>query len=262
MAWLFEGSFLVKISLFTLVFLGSMVVLIELGYRIGRRHRARGEHVEGLGALEGGVFGLMGLLLAFNFSGAATRFDDRRQVIVEEANDIGTAWLRLDLLPVESQGAVRDSFRSYVDARIATYRALPDVRAARAHAARADALQPVLWRMAVEGTRQVGWAPAGTLLLPALNAMFDITNTRKWATQTHPPSILYGLLGVLVLMGSLLAGYGMSANAHRRSTHTIAFAFMVSLTVWVILDLEFPRFGLIRVGNFDQAIVDVRNAMQ
>jgi len=65
----------------------------------------------GAGAVEGSVFGLLGLLIAFTFSGAAFRFDARRQLAVEETNAIGTAYLRLDLLPADKQPALRDSFR-------------------------------------------------------------------------------------------------------------------------------------------------------
>lgn len=239
----------------------AMFLVLELGFRIGRRHRARDDKPEGLSTLEGGVLGLMGLLLAFTFSGAAARFDDRRAIIVEEANDIGTAWLRLDLLPDSAQPAIRDSFRSYVDARIETYAALPDYERALAALARADALQGVIWNQAVTATKG-GWPAAATVVLPSLNETFDITTTRKYLTRTHPPALLYGLLAVLVLMGSLLAGYGMSSGVKRRWSHILAFLLMVSLTLWTVIDLEYPRLGVIRVDDFDQAIVDVRNNMR
>ena len=249
-------------AIVALFMFGGMFALLEIGYRIGRRRRlAEGKDIAGLGTLEGGVFGLMGLLLAFSFSGAAGRFDDRRNMIVEEANDIGTAWLRLDLMPIESQPAIKDSFRSYVDSRIAAYRVLPDYDAALGFIKRGEDLQGVIWKQAVAGTLG-GWPPASSLLLPALNAMFDITTTRKFATRAHPPLLLYCLLAVLVLAGSMLAGYGMSGSPKRPWTHSIPFVLMVSLTIWVILDLEYPRLGFIRVDTFDQAIVDVRTSMK
>src|SRR5262245_47987101 len=89
------------------LFLG-MVLLLEVGRRLGQRRQsldAEGGRA-GLGAVEGAVFALMGLLIAFTFSGAAARFDSRRQLIVDEANAIGTAWLRLDLLPASAQPAL------------------------------------------------------------------------------------------------------------------------------------------------------------
>src|SRR4029450_9724606 len=86
---------------------------------------------------------------ADTFSGAAARFDARRQLIVEEANAIGTAYLRLDMLPEKDQPALRDTFRKYVDARLPAYQKLPDIRAARAVLAVATKLQGEIWRDAV-----------------------------------------------------------------------------------------------------------------
>jgi hypothetical protein len=85
----------------------------------------------GFGTIEGSVLALLGLLIAFTFSGASARFDTRRQLIVEATNHIGTAYLRLDLLPAGAQPALRESFRRYVDARIEVNRKLPDMAAVK-----------------------------------------------------------------------------------------------------------------------------------
>ncbi|HKP30308.1 MAG TPA: hypothetical protein VJU15_12930 [Gemmatimonadales bacterium] len=255
------GNFHLIAILIVLLLLAGMFLLVEVGYRIGLRHRREDDSAgEGLGALEGGVLGLMSLLLAFSFSGAADRFNTRRALVVEEANELGTAWLRLELLPPAAQPAIRDSFRNYVDSRIETYRAMPDYDKAMASLARANALQPVIWKMAVDATRD-GWAPAATVLFPSLNSTFDIATTRFWATRMHPPFIIHGLLLLLVLLGASLAGYAMSRGGRRRWSHTLIFVCMVVITIWIILDLEYPRLGLVRVDEFDQAIADVRATM-
>ena len=118
-----------------------MILLLELGRRLGRRRQGRDEEGAraGLGAVEGAVFTLLGLLIAFTFSGAASRFDMRRQLIGQEANAIGTAWLRLDLLPAQAQPELRDLFRRYLDLRLAAYRKMPDVEAALAELSQAKA---------------------------------------------------------------------------------------------------------------------------
>jgi hypothetical protein len=103
---------------------GSMLAFVEIGRRIGLNRK-----FEGLGAVEGAVFGLMGLLVAFTFGSAAVRFETRRSLPVEEANDIGTAYLRLDLLQPTAQAKLRDAFRLYVGSRIAVYESLPDLDA-------------------------------------------------------------------------------------------------------------------------------------
>jgi hypothetical protein len=100
------------------------------------------------------------------------------------------------------------------------------------------------------------------LLLPALNQMIDITTTRTMALQLHPPLIIFGMLFLVALASALLAGYGMAGGKSRRWLHVIGFALVIGLTVYVILDIEFPRYGLIRVDAFDQALVDLLKSMK
>ena len=109
-----ELGSLVAIGLFVV-----MMAAVEFGRRIGRRRYQTDKEslTEGLSVAEGAIFALLGLLIAFTFSGAATRFEDRRHLITEEANDIGTAWLRIDLLPAADQPLVRELFRRYTDLR-------------------------------------------------------------------------------------------------------------------------------------------------
>src|SRR5438132_4863721 len=162
----------IYVSLFALGLFLGMLILLEVGRRIGARRLAEDPTgaEAGVGTVEGAVFALLGLLIAFTFSGAASRFDTRRQLIVEETNDIGTAYLRLDLLPADFQPALRESFRRYLDARIEVYRKLPDVAAAKESLADANELQRQIWRQAIVASRTEGAPPAGPIpLLPALN---------------------------------------------------------------------------------------------
>src|ERR1051326_3697666 len=119
-------------TLAVVLFVG-IIAALAAGRWIGKRPIARygPSAAPALGSLETAVFALLGLMIAFTFSGALTRFDSRRAQAVEEANAIGTAYLRVDLLPASEQPKIREKFRQYVDARIATYKALPDVAAAR-----------------------------------------------------------------------------------------------------------------------------------
>jgi hypothetical protein len=244
------------------MFLG-ILLLLETGRRLGARRFARDPEAakSGGGAIEGAVFGLMGLLIAFTFYGAAARFDMRRGLVVEEANNIGTAWLRLDLLPATAQPPLRENFRQYVDARLAAYRKLPDVASAKGELARAAALQNEIWKDAVAACRDSGSTPATMLLLPALNQMIDITTTRTVAAQTHAPTVIYVMLVLLVLAGSLLAGYDLGSGIVRHWFHVSAFALIMALAIYVILDFEFPRLGLIRLNAFDQVLVELRQSM-
>jgi hypothetical protein len=166
----------------------GMLVLLDVGRRIGARrlqHDAEGVRA-GVGVIEGSVFGLLGLLIAFTFSGAASRFDERRQLIVKEVNAIGTAWLRIDMLPPASRPAIQDGFRRYLDARLAAYRKLPDVAAAKQELADAQLIREEVWAKATTVCRTEEGAPARMLLIPAMNEMFDIADERILSTRMPP----------------------------------------------------------------------------
>jgi hypothetical protein len=240
-----------------------MLVLLEIGRRIGVRRMAKDSEgaQAGVGAVEGAIFGLMGLMIAFSFSGATSRFDTRRQLIVEEANAIGTAYLRLDLLPAGAQPALRENFRRYLDSRLEVYRKLPDLAAAKVELARATKLQGEIWTQAVAACRLESSQPVTMLVLPALNAMIDITTNRTRAAFTHPPLIIFAMLFALALASSLLAGYGMAGSKTRNWIHMLGYVVLVAVTVYVILDIEFPRLGLIRVDAADQVLVELRESM-
>jgi hypothetical protein len=250
-------------ALFAVALAVGILVLLEVGRRIGARRMAEeGESAsKGFGAIEGAIFGLLGLILAFSFSGALTRFDARRHLVVAEANNIGTAWLRIDLLPAAAQPPMRDLFRRYLDSRIETYRKVPDMAAVKAELARSTQLQSEIWSLAVSASRNPEVPSAPVVLLPALNAMIDITTTRTEAARLHPPLIIFVMLGTLTLACALFAGYDMAARRRLNLLHSAGFAVVLALTVYVIIDLEYPRRGLIQMTDSDQALVDLRQSM-
>ena len=257
--------FLNLIGMFLAVgLLFAMVTCLEVGRRVGRARLAHGADglVKGTGAVDAAVYGLLGLLVALTFSGGVSRFEDRRHLVTAEANAIGTAYRRIDLLPDAAQPAMRQLFREYLDSRLESYRRLPDLEAAMAELTRSHELQGTIWTMATAVCRDACSQPAQVLLVPALNEMFDITATRFEATRNHPPLLIYILLAAMALIASLLAGYAMSESKDRSWLHIAFFAVALSLAVYVILDLEYPRMGLIRVDSADQALVELRKSMQ
>ena len=246
------------------VFFAALIAALEVGRRAGRRAFAAtdtGARPAGLSAVEAIAFGLLGLLLAFTFSGGAARLDTRRAQIVDEANAIGTAWLRIDVLPAEAQPKLREAFRRYTDSRIAVYRTFSEagVETARAEYARAAALQNEIWAGAVAACREV--PSAAVVVLPALNAMFDIASTRIAATEMHPPMIVYVVLALMSLVCGFLAGFEMGATEAPSRAHMMVLAGILSFTFYVILDFEYPRLGLIRIDDFDRLIAGVRATM-
>ncbi len=253
-----------KAALLAVALFGGMIAFLEIGRRVGQWRAAQDPEGadKGIGAVDSAVFALFGLLLAFSFSGATARFDHRRDLILQEANAIGGAYLRIDLLPVEAQPALRSLFRHYVEARIARYQDYSDAEASREEYSLGVRLQGEIWKAAVAGVNASANPMLAGQILPALNAMADITTTRLVATQTHPPKIVFFMLFGLALVVSLLAGYGMSSSKTRQWLHVLAFSAAITVTIYVIMDVEYPRRGLIRIDAVDQLLVDVLDGMK
>ena len=241
-----------------------MLLLLEVGRRVGlRQTRDETEHERGgRGLVEAAIYGLLGLLIAFTVSGAASRFDARRVLTVQEANAIGTAYLRLDLLLAAAQPALRAKFRDYTQERLAVFQSIPDLDASSAHESRATQLQAEIGSGAIAALRDAP-QPATLLLLPALNDMIDITTSRAIAARAHTPSILLGALAVLAVFCCLLTGYSLAGGRPLNSAlHMLGFALVVTLTIYIILDLDHPRVGLIRLDYADQAFVELLAKMK
>jgi hypothetical protein len=249
--------------LFLVGLCAALFAMLELGRRLGTRRRLVDPQAgAGLSAVDGAIYGLLGLLIAFTFSGAAARFDARRQLIVQETNAIGTAYLRLDLLPTPAQKELREKFRAYVDSRLAFYGKLSGRPAAKAELDRSTVLQGEIWTAAVAASKDVASPAVMTLVVSSLNDMIDITTTRLAAMMTHPPAVIGGMLLVLLLFSALFAGISLSEGRSRNILHMAGFAVLMTLALYVIADLEYPRLGLVRVDSFDQLLVDLRATMK
>lgn len=146
--------------------------------------------------------------------------------------------------------------------RVATYRNVENQTETSALLAKQAALQSEIWTRAVSAChKQDAPASAAILMLPALNEMIDITTTRVVATQNHPPTIIFIMLGGLSLFSALLAGYGMSCGG-RNWLPVITYAAVIAMTIFVILDLEYPRRGLIRVDAADRVLIELKQSMK
>jgi len=234
-----------------------------VGRVVGARRIARGGEsaLEGNAVVEGSLLALLGLLIAFTFSGAQTRFEARRALIVDEANAIDTAYRRIDLLPLESQTMLRDDFRRYLDARIAFYRHLINADQRRREHARAEGLQDQIWRDVIDATRDGPDSRAALLLVPAVNQMIDVTTARDVALRTHTPVLIFILILLLELACAFFAGLNMARSKRQNRFHVFAFAATLALTAYAILDLEYPRLGLTNLASVDALLVELRAGM-
>ncbi len=199
-------AIVVSVSLFV-----AIVLCLEIGYRIGRRSSEKhpdSAH-EGIGVIEAAIFALLGLLLGFFFAGGTARLEIKRQLVVQEANAIGTAYLRLDELPLNEQPEMRRLFKEYLDTRLRVYEKLPDLKLADQELAHGGGIQQEIWSRAVSAGRSDPTQNTARLLLPALNEMIDVTTARTIAMHAQLPLLIFILLTAVALVSGLLAGYAM-----------------------------------------------------
>ena len=235
-----------------------MIIMVLLG----RFLRGKDTDVAISAPTEGAVFALFGLLLAFTFSGAIARFDDHRKLIVEEANDIDTAYLRLDLLPNAAQPELRQDLREYALVREHRFDEVPESPQSIEAAAKTERMQKQIWSRSIAAGSSPGSSPdANKILLPALNAMIDISATRRNAFNMHPPAIVFLLLYVFSAACAYMAGYSMEVGKHHW-LYTLSLALTVTLTVYVTLEVEYPRRGLIRLTTQNEVFAQLVDSMK
>lgn len=237
----------------------ALVLAQFVGLWLGRRRLARlgKEDAGGFGAVDGAVFALLGLLIAFTFTGASSRFDHRRHLIVEQVNALGTAWLRIDLLPAADRGPIRDLMRRYIAGVAAGGTASRDPERLAALVAELRGLEADIWQKAVESADRDGRPQVASLLLPALNQSFDLSNSRLSTTRLKVAPGVMGLLIGLAVLAGLLAGHGQAANKRPDALHILIFAGLLSLTLYFIIDFEHPRLGQITVDASDQFLAEL-----
>ena len=245
------------------LFVGILLCL-NVGFRWGRRRasRDREDAHEGIGTIEAAIFALLGLLLGFSFAGATSRFDARQQLVVEEANAISTAYLRLDLLPQAEQPELRTLFRQYVESRLLAYKNIGDQEAIDRELTHGAQIQMQIWQAGLTAASHDMSREALRLLVPALNEMMDVTTARAVALHTYLPPLIFLLLVSVALLSGLLAGYAMARRKHRSGMHMFLYAGVVALTVYAVLDLDQPRSGLIRLTAADHSLEQLRESIR
>ena len=215
-------------------FFVSSLILLNYGRQLGLRYRQQqggADSMAGLPSVEGAVFALIGLLIAFTVSGPLHRFDERRQLVIQEATAVSTAHDRLDLFEGEVAKDLQKKLKQYVLARIDLYRMAHDFSLwegaevwTQEQQNKIHDLKTEVWKATIALCPQSKFHPACPLVVPALGAVFDVARLRAGAAEKHPPQILYVMLFGLGLGGSLLAGFGMAAAKARSGIHMVIFA--------------------------------------
>lgn len=241
----------------------SMALLIELGHRFGLRMQRRANEAfrTHVGGISGSLLGILALLLGFTFSLSLQRFESRSQAVVSEANAIGTAYLRSQLLPVSVRGAAQQLLRDYVDLRMETS-AIPlpfsDQRAALL--AQTGAMQDQLWDYTTQAAAEDPNPVTTGLFVQAVNGMFDEYGRRNAELNRHVPEVVLLLLYATFLMAGAIIGYGSGVAGHRTSFVTYILITLIVVLVFLIIDLDRPHRGLIEVSQ--QSFVALRASIQ
>lgn len=250
--------------LFTLLFFVTLLLSREFGTYLRRRRNRRAQLASGAQG-EGedkddsfamtAVLSLLALLIGFTFSLALGRYDDRRNLVVKEANAIGTTWLRADLLAPEDAERMRGVLRRYVDARV-QFADAKDAEHEVDQYARTVALQDELWKAVIQGTQPFHDTPRASLVVSTTNESIDLAAERFAARQDHIPHRILRMLFLFAVLAAMLVGYERSEQ--RRSTTLLLLLF--SLAVGLVLDLDLPSTGATNVPQ--DPMLDLQRSLQ
>ncbi|MBS2032709.1 MAG: hypothetical protein JST54_32850 [Deltaproteobacteria bacterium] len=221
----------------------------ELGYGLGGRERGKAEPRALLMSVLGAVLGLLALLLGFTFSMAALRFEARKQLEVDEANAIGTLFLRSGLLPEPERAAALPLVREYVEAQVTFYEAGVQPEQLAPVDARLNALQDQLWALAVAASAADPRAIPTGLFVQALNDTIDLHGKRLAAMENHVPEAALLMLCVVAMLGAGLTGFAAGTDPRSDRAMAVIVAFLIVLVIGLIVDLDRPRRGIITVGE-------------
>jgi hypothetical protein len=239
-----------------------MVATNELGFRLGSRSSARADSdtKTSINSMQSAMLAVLGLLLGFSVSMAVSRFDARRLLVLEEANAIGTTYWRTQFAPAPEGPEMANLLREYVGTRLAFGSARPNTENMRRVREEASRLQTELWsRAKIFADKDPRSVTAG-LLLESLNQTFDLESARWAALNAHVPPTVIWVDGLTALLTASFVGYSFGLGGRRNFFTTWWLIVCVTLILAVIIDLDTPRKGLIRVSQ--QPMIDLQQQLR
>ena len=237
----------------TTIFIG---VSVFAGWTVGARSYERSGEVEGpsIGITVGALLSLTGFLLAFTFSMVNARFEDRRQTVLTEANAIGTAYLRTDLLPEPYGAEARELLREYIEYRIVTHAFSSTDPEVEEVIAKSEGLQSDLWAIATE-VAQSAPTPISAYFVQSINDVIDIHSVRViFGTRSTIPHEIWVCLYVLAAVGMAASGFQATNSGARSFYPTFALVLTFSAILTIITDLDNPGQGAMRTDQ--AALID------
>jgi hypothetical protein len=245
------------------VLLGILLLAIEVGYRLGRRMAdVTDEGPKGqIGAIQASLLGVLALLLGFTFSLSLQRHDSRSQAVIAEANAIGTAMLRAELLPQPLGPRTLDKLKEYVDLRVEGGAISLDNADARSIVLRRTLdVQRQLWQLGTQAVQESPSPVPSGMFVQSLNDMIDAYGSRDSALNRHVPEVVLFLLFGAFALTACLVGYASGVARHRASFPTYVLVLLIVFLVFIIIDLDRPRRGLIEVSQ--QSLLDLQAAQR
>jgi hypothetical protein len=238
-----------------------LLLAAEAGFRLGLRlHKSKDEARKSqLGGIQGAVLGLLALLLGFTFAMAVARYESRRDLVLREANSIGTTFLRASFLPETRQNTAENLLRSYLDARLSFYAAGPDTAEQTVAEQRAAELQRALWAQAVAAGKE-NPTPLVTSFVTALNDLIDLDATRLNALRSRIPGAVWLLVLAVAMSGCFTSGYSAGGSGVRSAFPELVLPLLMAVVITLIADLDRPRGGLIGISQ--QPLIDLKHALQ
>ena len=239
--------------------LAAAFLSVEAGYRVAgyRLRQAQEEKESSVGAMVGATLGLLAFMLAFTFGLAGSRFEDRRQVVLSEANAIGTTYLRAAMLPEPMRTNTRNFLREYVDVRLEAIQ-----QPGKLHQAilKSEELHTSLWSQAVAAAEK-DRSPITGLFIQSLNEVIDLHATRVMAgVRSRVPDVIWVVLYALALLAMFMMGYHSGLVHSRRSIAVIALVLGFSSVLFLISDLDRPNQGTLQVSQ--QSMIDLQHSMK
>ena len=245
-----------------LVFIATVALIlltVEIGFRAGIYHARRSEHARevSIDALVGSTLGLLAFMLAFTFGMATTRYDARRQLVLDDAIAIRTADLRAQLLPEPHRSAIRDLLREYVDVRVKGTLVPGELPHALV---RSEQLQGQLWSRAAALAQDAPAIPSAPAFLQALIQMIDAHSKRvTGAVQNRIPGTIWVALYCVTGLGMAIAGYRDGIAGRRSMVATLVVVLAFSAVILLIADLDRPQEGFFKVSQ--QEMLDLQTRL-
>jgi hypothetical protein len=252
-----DSSFIYNTRAWILVvsLLVAMIACIYVGRKIGLKMFSGNEEVV-TGTIVSSMFGLLAFLLAFTFSMSGSRYDVRRKNIVDEANAISSAIVRADLYPENYRKEFRDDFKGYVEQRIEYF-----YSANISLEAGAVDYSKKLWDRAAQLSRDPDLLIASQQMIPALSEMQNMVTTRLIGEISRVPDSIIWMLFLLSLASAFYLGYSSASKGSMDWMVAVGFCVLTSFVIFITLDLDRPRRGLIQLDTPHKAMLELRKLL-